>query len=426
MKLSTVVSCSILVTTSLAAQSAFDFDKWSHNDLLDYVNDHMSNLKDVASESMDDLKKDASEVWEQNAHPKPWWKFWASDDKQFPWVKSSSSPVSDWLFNSWSKEDLYNFLKKHKIDAQLEDSKDQLVNKVQENFNDISKKLDSSGYYPSSSYFNDWSIDDLKNWLKEYNIPAERSIKDKKDELIKQVRKNIYQVSAKVEKERLNLLDSLDLANKQFLDKTGELKENIFDTWSKDDLEKWLASHKVKLDEKMMDSHDYLVETANNNYDLLKDDINWYLKTLKKKSSPFLQKTPEYVDSVWGSVSSKAEDVYSKTKGKTNEVINDTFLIGVDNWSKDRLKAFLDIRDINYSMFATKKELAQMVRDSRNKPLRDVKEGYFHYLDTFKDWANEKREAVKDSDMYESMNDQVENVNKKAGEFKDRVNEASF
>ncbi|CCD24834.1 double-strand break repair enhancer MSC1 NDAI_0E00180 [Naumovozyma dairenensis CBS 421] len=414
------VSSGVLASSSSSSSenSVFPFDTWTEDDLKDYVNDHMNNLKDISTKSLDDLKADAMDVWDQNMHPKPWWKFWASDDKQFPWMSNKgmgkAEDISDWLFNSWSKDDLHKYLLKNRIKADANDSKDAMVQLAKKYFKDISKKSKASGYYPSSSYFKDWSVEDLTNWLDKYKISYKRDMINKKEDLMHLVRKNMYAVSNKVEKERLNLLDSMDLANKQFLNKAGELKENIFDTWSSNDLEKWLESHDVQLDEKLMHSHDYLVEQANDNYSLLKDDINWYLKYLKKKTTPFMEKSPENVDSTWKSVTSAGQDMYSKTKKKTNEVINDTFLIGIDDWSKGRLKEFLDIRDIDYSMFATKKDLIQKVRDSRNAPLRKLKDNMI----SFKDWSCEKR-----GEMASQVTEGMDMASKKAGDMKEKFGE---
>ena len=136
---------------------------------------------------------------------------------------SSDHPVSDWLFDTWSTESLRSFLKKNGVDVDdAKASKDSLVKTAKENFNKISKSLKSSGYYPSSSYFDSWSAKDLQNWLSDNGIDYDKAVQNK-NELIQKVKENIYQTSEKAEQQRLGLLEGLDLAHQQILDTSGQI-----------------------------------------------------------------------------------------------------------------------------------------------------------------------------------------------------------
>lgn len=437
MKLTRCVAILTATTVVLGSQAVFNFDDWSRNDLVAFLQDNVPppsektyyKPEDISSKSAEDLKKDAQKIWKENQKnmcitKKQWWKFWSWGKKKYNEMqflpKSSDTgetlPVSDWLFGTWSKDTLISFLKDSGVTVKDEATatKDQLITDIRENSKKISKKLDNAGVYPSKDYFKGWSADDLALWLDKFKVDYDVNIKGNKDKLLDLVRKNIYHMSHFLERERISLLSQLKLMDRQLYDKNGELKEDVFDSWNTSDLEKWLQSHEIPIQDNMIKSHGYLVRLAEKHRDLLKDDINWYLSTAKRKSSPFLEKTPEYVASMWDTSKSYFGDMYEKGKNKGNEILNDTFLVGIDNWSKDRLKNFLDVRGIKYSYFVTRQELIDLAVANRNKPLRRIKKGFQQSVDKLneaKDWTMEKRQEVMESDTYDKLLENLEDLN---------------
>lgn len=215
-KLVNAVSASFVLIGLVLANSDSVFDKWTQEDLADYLRDNKKSLEKYATDSIEDLKTEASQVWDKHAQPKPWWQVWSSDSSSvsnsnpgwFGYTGSSDHPVSDWLFDTWSTDSLRNFLKKNGVDVDdAKASKDSLVKTAKENFNKISKSLKSSGYYPSSSYFDSWSTKDLQNWLNDNGIDYDKAVQSK-DELVQKVKENIYRTSEKAEQQRLGLLES--------------------------------------------------------------------------------------------------------------------------------------------------------------------------------------------------------------------------
>lgn len=435
-KLVNAVSASFVLIGLVLANSDSVFDKWTQEDLADYLRDNKKSLEKYATDSIEDLKKEASQVWDKHAQPKPWWQVWSSDSSSvsnsnpgwFGYTGSSDHPVSDWLFDTWSTDSLRNFLKKNGVDVDdAKASKDSLVKTAKENFNKISKSLKSSGYYPSSSYFDSWSTKDLQNWLNDNGIDYDKAVQNK-DELVQKVKENIYRTSEKAEQQRLGLLESLDLAHQQILDTSGQIKDTVFDKWSSDQLTNWLESHKVNIDKNMAKKHDYLVRMAKENSANLKDDIYWYLDYMKRESSPFLTKTPEYVGSVWDSSKNFLTNLYSKFRGKTDNVINDTFLVGLDSWPKDKLKMFLDARGIKYSMLSTEHQLRELVKKSRNEKLKILPKDYQKYfdnsnwsLDDIKSWFADKKDDFQDSQTYSTIMQDFDKVSKNTNDAKDQI-----
>ncbi|KAK5960862.1 double-strand break repair enhancer MSC1 PWA37_001380 [Arxiozyma heterogenica] len=458
----------ILATTTtplvFGKQSVFNFNDWSKDDLVDYLldnspvslntnNDPQYNLKYLTSKSIDELKRDAQSYWNQynkslDTKKRQWWDLWSkvSDCYHYYWQScggngsnkqnfhatnyfptfsnenSVSNSVSDWLFGTWSTDTLIEFLKSNGIDIHgvedknidIHNSKDKLINLIRKNFHTLSTKMGKSGLYPSKDYFKNWSKNDLVLWLDRFKVSYDReSIKDDKDKLLNLVRQNIYKMSDLLQDERIRLLTGLQLFNKQLYDKNGNLKPNVFDSWNTQHLEKWLQSHEIPVQENLVNSREYLVQLANKNRDLLMDDINWYLSVSKQKigsSNPFLKKTPAYVSSLWNVSKNYFQSLYGKCQNKSSDIINDTFLVGIDNWSKDRLKKFLDLRDIKYPYFATKQELINLAVENRNKPLKKLLKKWQQTMHTLnkdvqgvKDWSVENKNDFMESETYENL-----------------------
>lgn len=402
--------------TVAARQANFHFDGWTHQDLQQYVEDQKKNMERLGSQSLDDLKEILSDKWSLSSQPKPWWHIWPSSDSDSWFRHDTSTPISDWFFDTWSQSDLEKFLKRNKIDFDPKASKDTLVNAAKENFKQVSEKLDCSGFYPATGYFSDWSVDDLKDWLNEYEIPYDKA-SETKDDLLDKVRENLYHASELAEEKRLDVLNALDLAGKQLVDKAGQIKEDVFNTFSTQQLADWLQSHKVAVDEKTAENRDALIKLAKEHANLLKDDVSWYGNTLSKKASPYLSKSPEYVESVWDKTMQKFGGLFSHFRHKTNHVINDTFLVDLDNWTRDRLKTYLDVRGVKYHLLSTNSQLREMVKEARNKPLKNVQEGYARLTEgvnyeNMKNWAQDKADQIQDSDVYSTVSDKIDSLNK--------------
>ncbi|GAV56090.1 hypothetical protein ZYGR_0AZ02620 [Zygosaccharomyces rouxii] len=386
------------------------FDSWTHNDLRSYIKDQQRALDKLSSKTFEELKESLSEAWPvHTSHKKPWWQFWPSQSS----ATSSSQPVADWLFETWPLEGLHEFLKKHGIRPHPSATKDQLIKHVKDNFNSISEKLDTSGFYPSPSYFEDWSADDFKAWLLNYQIPFQEDT----DELLDKVRENIYHVSKAAEEKRLNTLKSLDLANKDLLDTAGNIKENVFENWSAEDLKKWLNGHKIPYSDAIEDKRDELVALASDQKALLKDDIQWFLEAAQRHSSPFLDKSPEYVSSIWERTLLNLGTAFNTVQSKVGDVINDTFLVDLDNWPRGKIIDFLNARDVSYSQVATNEQLRELVREVRNKPLKKAQEKYDQFTDggwyhNMKNWAQEKSNGVQENDYYKSFSNNAKSLGK--------------
>lgn len=442
------------------------FQDWSKDDLLDYLGDNKVTEKGL--NSLQDMKNAALTIYNRNLlnyHKQyPWWKFWNFFNYKKRNILNNNnyltfnqdSNIYDWLFDTWDVESIEKFLKDNKIkfdknlinsnsDSSSDEyfSKDYLLNLVKDpkNIEKFNKKFSSTGHYPLTKFFNDyWDANSIKLWLDKFKIKYTPQMTKK--ELIYLIKSNIYSISSFYEKEKLNLLNEIQLTNKQLLNKAGNLKDNAFSNWSNNDLEKWLQLHEIPLQNNLINSHDYLVNLANDNVNYLKDDLNWYLSVSKRKASPFLEKTPEYLSSIWDTSKIYTYELLHKGKKNVNNLINDTFLTDIENWPKERLKAFLDYRNIKYSYFITKRELIDLVKANRNQPLDNLKNYWSKSVDTMedtkdwilekkdesvdtmedtKDWVLKKKDEIKDSETFDKISNNLQDLTDFTSDVKDGI-----
>lgn len=305
--------------------------------------------------------------------------------------------VKNWIFESWSIEGLKDFLTNNKIKFDKNYSKQDLIDLAQKEYDNIAQGHDVSGYYPGDWIYQGWSVDRLKQWLEDHEL--EFDSKDDRESLLSKVKHNNYIASLSNIDNKNSLLDSLDLSQASIFDKTGKVKDEFFDTWSYGQLREWLYYHgfintkpSVYADE--LDA-DKLKKIAKSHQKYLISDIKKWTDQAKKSADPYLSKGAD--------------------KKKTlDNVINDTFLIGVEKWSKDRLKEFLRSRNVKFSQFASKNQLVDLVKRSK-----DVKLAYKQNsnpaswlvqswsTDKIKEWLANKGKDVKGTreDLINSVSD---------------------
>lgn len=150
-----------------------------------------------------------------------------------------------------------------------------------------------------------------------------------------------------------------------------------------------------------------LVKIAQSYKKYLLSDIHTWLANTEKKSQPWI---------------TKGEQKSQKKKG--SNLINDTFFVGINNWSKDKLREFLDVRKVPYSIFTTKHQLIKLVQKHKFDPVHV--ETYAWIVDdvstdSIKQWLIEQGENVEGTrkDIVSAFQKQFESLKKG---FKDAFN----
>jgi hypothetical protein len=330
-------------------------------------------------------------------------------------IEAVTGPYKDiksWVFTTWSTDDIKKLLKKAdiKYDEARYTTRSDLVKLAQDSYDDIAKYFNASGKYPGDWLFSTWDTKSLKKWLRDNDVDYS-SLKDNRESLLHKVRQHAYDASVYTADQRESILESLDLANSALYDKLGGIRDDIFNTWSSSQLYSWLKSHKVDVDESVKQNKEELALLAQKNKHEFKNDVSSWVAKASRTVSPHLSKATKSVDNV----------------------INDTFFVGVENWSRDRLKAFLNSRGVAIPHFATKWQLVELVKANKYKPITKFnKDDFFQGWSTanVQKWLSEQGDVAsstgkdlweKSTDLYKQF---VNNVELYANKFTDGVQAA--
>lgn len=288
-------------------------------------------------------------------------------------LAESSKSIKDWIFDSWSTENIKRFLELNKVKYKKNANKGDLLVLAKEHFDDSAKRANLSGFYPGTWLYNSWSVEDLKKWLADHDLTYDDA-KDTKDSLIKKVKNLNYLASQESKDSKQLLFDSLSLGDHDIFDKSNKVQRLFVDSWLYSQLREWLYNQglvdakpgvhvedldKEKLQKLVYDNQKYLI-----------DDIKSWSDSAAEAASPILE---------------KGSQVASDVKKTAEDAINDTFLIGVEKWDKSRLRQFLEVRDVKIPAFATQKQLVKLVQDNSNIPLA-LKSSTFGGKEFFGSW----------------------------------------
>lgn len=372
-------------------------------------------------------RNDAQYMWERYGKPGSQQVFNTETlNKTLPWLdlyfNSSSLPkmggdaLKDWLFVSWSRDTLQSFLKEHAIPFKITQTKDELLSVINSNMDKLNKdfkQFDKKKSLMDSKFFNKWSIEDLNSWLHENKINIDKSIANNRDNLIQLVTKNLYSISVQKEKAKYEMFYLMNLANKKLFDNTkkGEITINSFKDFSKEDLNEWLKFHGYEVNKKMAKNRDQLLKQAQTHLDLLKDDVDWYIKKSKEMTSPYIGKNPEFLESLY----SGASEYASQGKEHAASKLSPHHVMAViDNWSEEFMTKVFGHSKPKSSLSVAKDEIKQKVMKHTPDTLKpeDVKHPYLYWpMDKMKNWFYNTKQQVGDSEIYDQMNQKMKDLN---------------
>lgn len=329
--------------------------------VLNLATNARSNLKDIFPSNWDYFKPKESQ-----------------DKTQYPEVK-------DWVFASWSVSNLQRFLKNNKIKFNKgKDTKYDLIELAKSHWNDITNKYSVSGNYAGDWLYEGWSLDDIKGWLTDYEI--EFDPKSTKDSLLHKIKESNFLASQSVLDSKKSLFDSFHLPELNIFQNDGSIDSSFIDTWSYSQLREWLYYNGVINTKPTSELKDLNIEKLRNlakaNEKYIQIDIQNWIKDAKSKASPYVSKTPSNWDD------------------KIQEIINSSFLLGIENWSKERLQNFLKVRDVKFSKFATKPQLIKLVQSVTNVPVKTKQEVGIATNWLYDSWSTEAlRDWVKEKGL---------------------------
>jgi hypothetical protein len=396
-----------LIVFSLAAKTlghSINLNTWSHDDLTQFLRDrnvdYGETKKDdglvlLAQKELDKLQAHDKIIIdvnsEQNQHlletaVKPgasiqdelpfhnWDYMFLEDDTGNP-IK-----IQDWVFESWTLDTLKAFAKHNHVKLHGKNiSKDEIIREIKSKFESICKGNKVSGNYPGDWLYSSWTVDDLRNWLKTFDI--EFDPKESKELLIDKVRQVNYFASSSYTDSKNSLFESLHLVGKSVFDTAGKLKTDFYDSWSYSQLRELLFYNGIlgaKPDEYIEDlTLENLKEYARDYEPSLTADIKHWLESASKKVDKFMNTSSSSIDPASGN-----------------------FALGITSWSKERLKEFLKARGIEFGRFATRSKLIELVEQNKYTPILGSKAFSINWLggspsvNTLKNWFVETGQNV--------------------------------
>lgn len=322
---------------SKLAQSEYEkLQTVGHNVVVDVNDDRNQEILKLATKP----KADLQDVFPQT-------------ESKWGYLFRTDRSVKDWAFETWLASTLRNFLHKNGVSFGKKSTKQELLDLAKEKYDQIVKDNGVSGSYAGDWLYLGWSVDEAKKWLEDHEISFDPS--QTKDDLISAVKENSYLASLEAIDAKNSLLDSLKLGRKEAFDKGEKIKDTFIDGWSYSQLREWLYIHGfidskpgVYADDLDIDKLKKLVKSHKA---YLVSDIKQWLDRASKSADPYLSKASESAENA-------------------KEYINDTFLVGIDSWSKERLRDFLKARDVKFPQFALKQDLITYVKKSVNVPVK--------------------------------------------------------
>ncbi|ODV81126.1 uncharacterized protein CANTADRAFT_25374 [Suhomyces tanzawaensis NRRL Y-17324] len=435
MKLNTVLGIATLAAI-VAADPDFGLSKWNLNDLKQFLRDRKIDVTDDTTgeeltqlankefhklQNYDKVAVDVNDKSQQHilqlaTDPH------ASINTVLPYhnwdylflSQESGQTVKDWIFDSWSYNSLKDFLKKNKIKVKKNTSKQDLVDLAKQKYDEIAKKYEVSGNYPGDWLYQSWSVDDLKSWLTSFDLSFDAS--EAKESLLEKVKENNYVASLTSSDSKKSLLDSLNLFDKPIFESSGHIKKDFYETWTYSQLREWLYVHGiidtkpgVYVEELNSEKLKKLV-LANEKY--LVQDIKSWLDEAKKSANPLLEKAPK------------------AAKNSFDNIINNTFLVGIENWTKEKLREFLKVRDVKASQFLTKNQLIELVRKHKDTPVlpKEASNSYSWLVDNLstdklKNWLSEQGQNVEGTreDLVSGISQYLTSTSAPRNSFKSQV-----
>lgn len=343
------------------------------------------------------------------------------------------SQVKNWIFESWTIDNLKSFLKSNGISYDKTSTRQDLIDSAKSSWDDILEKFQVSGNYAGDWLYQGWSIDDVKNWLKEHDLTYEEDFS--REDLLKMVKENNYIASLSNIDNKQSLLDSLKLLERLIFDDAGKIKDDFINEWNYSQLREWLYIHGLIDTKPDVEAKDLDIDKLQK---MVKSHENYLVNDIKS----WIESTKDHVDPYIG----KKSDSWQKT---LDNFINSSFLVGIDNWSKDRLKEFLKVRNVKFSQFSTKRQLIELVKSLKNIPVKTQQaigvpsNWYFDSWSTeaIRQWLQEKGEKVDGSrqelinsiaEYYQSLqenasksiDEQIKNYKPDLDEYKKSIEES--
>ncbi|RYO98567.1 hypothetical protein DL763_002097 [Monosporascus cannonballus] len=299
------------------------YKSWDTDKLQAYLRTKGIETKDTAESSKDSLFSKVQSSW------------YETEDK----AHSAWANVRDWILDTWSDSALKAFADRHGIPIPQPRTRDTLLQKVRENYDNIAKKAGETASYPGDWLYETWSESDLKEWLDTHGFPAPQP--STRDKLIASVRRNSRLAYLKAQEQQASASAKANAAY-------ATLTDQIIDAWSESQLKEFA------------DKNDINVPQGTNTNELR--------ALVRRHRAEFLDDTVSAsAASAFGAATSNAGNQYAKATNDASLAAQEAFNEAINSWSDSRLKAYLDARGIPVPHASKTDELRALVRKNSHK-----------------------------------------------------------
>ncbi|RYP18028.1 hypothetical protein DL765_004144 [Monosporascus sp. GIB2] len=299
------------------------YKSWDTDKLQAYLKTKGIETKDAAESSKDSLLSKVQSSW------------YETEDK----AHSAWANVRDWILDTWSDSALKAFADRHGIPVPQPRTRDTLLQKVRENYDNVAKKVGETASYPGDWLYETWSESDLKEWLDTHGFPAPQP--STRDKLIASVRRNSRLAYLKAQEQQASASAKANAAYATLTDK-------IIDAWSESQLKEFADKNGINVPQ----------GTKTNELRAL----------VRRHRAEFLDDTVSAsAASAFGAATSNAGNQYAKATNDASLAAQEAFNEAINSWSDSRLKAYLDARGVPVPHASKTDELRALVRKNSHK-----------------------------------------------------------
>ncbi|KAK3901715.1 hypothetical protein C8A05DRAFT_16133 [Staphylotrichum tortipilum] len=198
------------------------YQAWDTEKLTGYLKQKGLETKESAEETRDSLIARVRSAW------------YESEDKaQQDWIN-----VNDWIFDTWTDNQLKAFCDRHRIPVPQPRKRDTLLKKARENYEAVAQKAGGASTYPGNWLYESWSESDLKEWLDKHGFPVPQPTA--RDKLIASVRRNSRLAY-------LRMQEAAKTSKKAAQDAHTTLTDKLIDSWSESQLKELCDKNNIPI-----------------------------------------------------------------------------------------------------------------------------------------------------------------------------------
>ncbi|QSZ29120.1 hypothetical protein DSL72_003630 [Monilinia vaccinii-corymbosi] len=211
-----------LVKENWQSKVASPYNDWSADQLAFYLKQKGIEMEQTAGSNKDRLIHQVKASWYE-----------AEDKAEDAW-----SNVRDWIFDSWTESQLVAFADRHNIPIPHPRKRDTLLQKLRTSYDTIAKRAGETAAYPGNWLYESWSKDDLKEFFDSHGIRVPHP--PTRDNLIAHVRRNARFASLKAADLQASASASTSAA-------TESLSEQLLSAWSDSQIKEWADKNGIKV-----------------------------------------------------------------------------------------------------------------------------------------------------------------------------------